>query len=144
MGGGREDRARAEVVRAVLVSGLGSLDRFSRRTDDLVRAEQAAAHRDRQVACADVHARGVARKRDVHAVVDDERHVVPVGHCLDALRQRKIRAAATVLFAQLDERCAACARLVDRVQQGLVRVVGAVCDDIKGGIELHKDSSFKS
>ena len=144
MRGGRVDRARAEVVRAVRVSGLGGLDRFGGRADDLIRAEQLAADRDRQVARADVHARGIAREGDVHAVVNDERHIVFVRDRLDHLRKRQIIAAAGVLFAQLDERCAACARIVDRAEQGFGGVVGAVRDNIQGGIELHNGSSFKS
>ena len=77
------------------------------------------------------------------AVVDDERHAVFVGDRLDLLREREVIAAAGVLFTQLDQRCAARARFIDRVEQGFGGVIGAVCNDIKGGIELHKRSSFK-
>ena len=73
---------------------------------------------------------GVAGNRNVHAVVNNERHIVTVGHCLDLSRKLQIRAAARVLLAQLNERCAALAGLLDRVKQGFGGVVGAVRDDI--------------
>ena len=55
---------------------------------------------------------------------------------LDLLRKRKVIAPAGILFAQLDECCAACARRIDCTEQGLDGVVGAVRDNIKGRIKL--------
>ena len=72
----------------------------------------------------------IAGNGNIHAVVDDERHAVAVGDGLDLLRQLKVTAAAGVLFAQLDERCAALAGFVHGAEQGLGRMVGTVRNDI--------------
>ena len=77
-----------------------------------------------------MNACGIARNRNVYTVVNDERHLKAVGDRLDLLRQLQIRAAARLLLAQLDERRAAPAGLLDRVQQRFGRVIGAVRNDI--------------
>ena len=77
-----------------------------------------------------MNARGITRDGDIHAVIDDERHVIAVGDGLDLLRQLKVAASAGVLLAELNERCTAPARLVHRAEQGLGRVVGTVRNDI--------------
>ena len=130
MRGGREDRARTEVVSTILIGRLCRLDRFCRRADDLVRAEQFSADRDRQIARTDVNACGIARNRNVYTVVNDERDLKAVCDRFDLLRQLQLRAAARLLLAKLNERRAAPAGLLDRVQQRFGRVIGAVRNDI--------------
>ena len=124
------EQEHQHTVSTILIGRLCRLDRFCRRADDLVRAEQFSADRDRQIARTDVNACGIARNRNVYTVVNDERDLKAVRDRFDLLRQLQIRAAARLLLAKLNERRAAPAGLLDRVQQRFGRVIGAVRNDI--------------
>ena len=104
---GREHRADAEVIRAVLFGQDGLLHGLGGDAQNLVRAQNRADVLRLHIALADMHAVCVHLAGDLDVVIHKERHTALAAERLQLLRFLEELPLLQRLFAQLDHRHAA-------------------------------------
>ena len=104
LGAGREHRADAKVVRAVLFGQDGLFNSLRRHAEDLVGAENGADVQCLHIALANVDAVGVHLAGNFHVVIHKERHTALAAERLQLLRFLEELSLLQRLFAQLDHR----------------------------------------